>query len=89
MPIKQEKAFEILGDKIKIVHMHNNCGFHDDHVVPTLGTIDWKSVMPALKKCGYNGEFSLEVDYFDMNTELESYFVHGYDSLCMLERYFK
>lgn len=88
MPVKQEKAFEILGDKIKIVHMHNNCGFHDDHVSPTLGTIDWKNVMPAFKKCGYNGVFSLELSYFDMKTELESYFAHGYDALCMLEKYF-
>ncbi len=88
MPVKQEKAFKILGDKIKIVHMHNNCGFHDDHVVPTLGTIDWKNVMPALKKCGYNGAFSLEIDYYNMETELKSYFIHGYDALCMLEKYF-
>ncbi len=45
MPIKQEKAFKILGDKIKIVHMHNNYRFNDDHVAPTLGTIDWESLI--------------------------------------------
>lgn len=88
MPIKQEKAFKILGDKIRIVHIHNNYRFCDSHVVPTLGTIDWESVMPSLKKCGYNGDFSLEVNYFNMDTELKSYFVHGYDSLGMLEQYF-
>ncbi len=88
MPIKQEKAFKILGDKIRIVHMHNNHRFNDDHVMPTLGTIDWENVMPALKKCGYNGDFSLEVNYFNMTTELKSYFVHGYDALCMLEKHF-
>ncbi len=88
MPIKQEKAFKILGDKIRIVHMHNNYRFNDDHVMPTLGTIDWESVMPALKKCGYDGDFSIEINYFKMETELKSYFVHGYDALCMLERHF-
>lgn len=88
MPIKQEKAFKILGDKIRIVHMHNNHRFHDDHIMPTLGTIDWENVMPALQKCGYAGDFSLEVNYFNMTTELESYFVHGYDALGMLEEHF-
>jgi len=89
MPIKQEKAFKIFGDKIKIVHMHNNYRFNDDHVAPTLGTIDWKNLMPAFKKCGYDGAFSLELNYFNMDTELKSYFAHGYDALCMIERYFK
>lgn len=89
MPIKQEKAFKILGDKIKITHIHNNYGYCDSHVVPTLGTIDWERVMHAFFECGYKGAFNLEVNYFKMTTELKSYFAHGKDGLCMLEKYFK
>ncbi len=88
MPIKQEKAFKILGDKIRITHIHNNYGYCDSHVVPTLGTIDWANVMPALKNSGYDGAFALELNFFKMTSELKSYFAHGYDGLCMLEKHF-
>lgn len=88
MPIKQEKAFGILGDKIKITHIHNNFKFCDAHIMPSLGTIDWENVMPAFKKCGYNGDFSLEIKYFNMNDEVKSYYLFGYDCLCVLEKYF-
>ena len=88
MPVSQEKAFELLGDRIKITHIHNNFGFYDNHIMPPLGNISWETLMPALKKCGYNGDFALEIKYFTMTTELESYYRFGYDCLCKLERYF-
>ncbi len=89
MAVKQEKAFAILGDLIKIVHIANNYKFNDDHNLPSFGYADWKSIMPALYKCGYNGSFSLEVHYPYDNAGLTTFFMHGKDSLSMLEKYFK
>lgn len=89
MAFRQEKAFEILGDKIRMVHMANNYKFNDDHNIPTFGYADWKNIMPALYKCGYSGDFTLEVHYPYDDAGLTSFFKHGLDSLLMLESYFK
>lgn len=49
-----------LGDKIKVLHIHDNkCG-KDLHLMPYFGTIDWKAFAGALKDIGYDGVFSLE-----------------------------
>ena len=49
-----------LGDKIKVIHVHDNkCG-KDLHLMPYFGTIDWKAFALALKDIGFDGVFSLE-----------------------------
>ena len=49
-----------LGDKIKVLHVHDNkCG-KDLHLMPYFGTIDWKAFARSLKDIGYDGVFSLE-----------------------------
>ncbi len=49
-----------LGDKIKVLHIHDNkCG-KDLHLMPYFGTIDWKAFARSLKDIGYDGVFSLE-----------------------------
>ena len=88
MPTRQERAFEIFGDKIKITHVASNRGYFDDHLVPTVGTVNWRSIMPALRRCGYDGALNLELNYYDMGKALKSYFAHGYDGLLMLEEFY-
>ena len=88
MPVRQQRAFELFGDRVKITHVASNRGYFDDHLVPTVGTIDWRNIMPALKRAGYNGALNLEINYYDMGTALKSYLAHGYDGLCMLESFF-
>ena len=49
-----------LGNKIKVLHVHDNkCG-KDLHLMPYFGTIDWKAFARSLKDIGYDGVFSLE-----------------------------
>ena len=88
LSVRQERAFELIGDKIKITHVASNRGYFDDHLVPTVGTVNWRSIMPALKRAGYSGALNLELNYYDMGRALKSYFAHGYDGLCMLEEFF-
>lgn len=88
MATRQERALELFGDRIKITHIASNRGYFDDHLVPTVGTVNWRSLMPLFKKCGYNGALNLELNYYDMGSALKSYFAHGYDGLCMLEELF-
>ena len=33
----------------------------DEHRVPYIGNVNWEAVMPALKRIGYEGDFSFEV----------------------------
>lgn len=54
-------AIRKLGDKIKVIHAHDNKLIKDDHFPPFFGEMDWKGVMTALKEVGFNGVFNLEL----------------------------
>ena len=49
-----------LGDKIKVLHVHDNRNGIDLHLMPYYGIIDWNGFYKALKEIGYEGVFSLE-----------------------------
>lgn len=51
----------LLGNRIKALHVADNRGKGDDHVLPFFGNIDWKLCMTALKEIGYAGELTYEV----------------------------
>jgi sugar phosphate isomerase/epimerase len=42
------KAFELLGARVKQVHLHDNGGEKDEHCWPGEGTIDWTSVRTGI-----------------------------------------
>ena len=45
-------AFNLMKDRIRSTHVHDNNGKEDKHLFPTVaegGTIDWKATMPLLK----------------------------------------
>ena len=47
-----EAAFDILKERIRSTHVHDNNGLDDKHLFPLLGeggTVDWKAVMPLLR----------------------------------------
>ena len=50
-----------LGSRLRVLHLHDNYGTKDDHSLPFLGTVDWPSVMRALRDIGYEGTFNYEV----------------------------
>ena len=55
------KSIKLLGDDLKVVHMHDNFGTEDDrHYFPFRGTIDWDLVIKALNEIGYKGTVNLE-----------------------------
>ena len=54
-----------LGHRTKVLHIHDNGGIEDDHLIPTRGVIDWKRFATTLGEVGYNGTFNFEVyDHF-------------------------
>ncbi len=62
---KPEDAIRLLGDKLKVLHVHDNRWRRDMHMFPQYGMIDWTEVAKALKDIGFKGCFSLELDFPD------------------------
>lgn len=53
-------AVRELGSEIRVMHVHDNMGNSDAHMVPGTGVIDWQDFARALHEIGYDGVFSLE-----------------------------
>ena len=45
---------------LKVLHIHDNSGQRDEHLLPYFGTADWDSFTSALAEIGYEGPIMLE-----------------------------
>lgn len=57
---------------IKGLHVQDNDGITDQHLIPGLGKIDWDNVLTALADYGYDGDFTLEVTSFMRATPVDA-----------------
>ena len=53
-------AVRYIGDRLEALHIHDNGGESDEHLVPGDGIIDWDAFALALAEIGYKGVVSLE-----------------------------
>lgn len=53
-------AVRLIGDKLAALHIHDNMGDKDSHLIPGDGIIDWEAFAKALKDIDYSGVISLE-----------------------------
>lgn len=51
----------LFGDRIRVLHLHDNSGTADQHLIPGQGSIRWKAVFDALQEIGYDGYYNYEV----------------------------
>lgn len=58
------QMIETLGDFVGCIHLHDNNCLHDNHNMPFAYAIDFDSMIAALRKIGYKGDITLEVDGF-------------------------
>lgn len=56
----QPQALEMIGDRLIALHVQDNYGVTDDHLLPYHGTVQWEPIMRTLKKIGYKGVFAYE-----------------------------
>jgi sugar phosphate isomerase/epimerase len=49
------------GDRLSMVHIHDNDGESDSHLMPGMGSIDWAAVEKNLLESGFDGEYCIEV----------------------------
>ena len=57
----QSIALRKVGKRLKCVHIDDNFGVTDNHLVPFAGVIDWHRIFPVLAEIGYEGECNFEV----------------------------
>lgn len=53
-------AVRMAGSDLKVLHVHDNGGEMDEHLVPKKGVIDWQDFKQALQEIGFEGVYSLE-----------------------------
>ena len=54
-------ALRIAGSHLITLHIQDNHGEQDEHLLPDLGQIDWTGVSQALKDIDYRGVFMYEL----------------------------
>ena len=52
---------KVLGNRTRVLHVQDNLGAKDDHLIPTEGTINWKKFATALGEIDYQGTFNFEI----------------------------
>lgn len=69
MPVRE--VVNVLGHRLKSLHVHDNDGLHDSHTAPGLGTVDWEGFCLGLRDVGYTGDFVYEAHQFHLTFDDE------------------
>ena len=54
------EAIQALGSRLVALHIHDNGGITDDHVIPYTGVTIWNRFLRGLAETGYTGTLSFE-----------------------------
>lgn len=61
----EEMIYALGGERLKVLHIHDNNGQRDLHTIPYLGGMaEWNSIMRALKGINYGGSLNFEAGNF-------------------------
>lgn len=55
-------AARLMGDYIRVLHVHDNDGTHDWHQLPFFGVTDWADFGAALREIGFDGVLNFETN---------------------------
>ena len=55
------EALRVVADHLVTLHIHDNNGEKDEHLLPGMGEISWPGVTGALRDIGYDGVFLYEL----------------------------
>ncbi|MBE7020687.1 MAG: sugar phosphate isomerase/epimerase [Ruminococcaceae bacterium] len=77
------ESIKALGESIEVLHLHDNQGFYDSHLMPlngAFGAIDWAVVFDALNEVGYKGAYNWELGLGCFGNYLDQAlpYIHGY-----------
>lgn len=79
--LNDELDLSLFKDRIYAIHLHDNDGSADQHLIPFDGTINWNKNLRKIKDNGYEGPVTLELiyspNYKNMNPLL--FYKKGYE----------
>jgi len=58
--LDQRLAIASLGARLKVLHVQDNDGAQDNHLLPFCGSVRWDDVLAGLREAGYAGAFTFE-----------------------------
>ena len=58
------KDLNVIGSRLRAVHVQDNCGISDSHVMPFFGSTDWADAMAGLADIRYEGDLTYEIQEF-------------------------
>lgn len=68
--LDQYDSLAALGEKLKVLHIHDNYGATDNHNPPYFGNIDWERFVAGLRDIGFGGMFNFEINVSAMPEQL-------------------
>ena len=54
-------AIETVSERLVVVHLNDNQGRADEHLIPFEGTVDWPAALTEVQKVGYDGTLMFEL----------------------------
>ena len=64
------EALRTIGEHLITLHLHDNHGQQDEHLLPGRGTVDWNGVVGALNEIEYPGVFMYELSRSEDLTQI-------------------
>lgn len=77
------------GDKLICVHLHDNNGESDEHLIPFSGNINWRVLARNLKAARFKGPLTCEAVYSDVGGDEKEYVGRIRAALDRFDIYFK
>lgn len=77
-----QKNLLALGSRLTCLHVADNHGTKDEHLMPFYGTVPWETCMETLATIGYTGDLTYEVMFFSqyLPKDLQrSFLKHAWD----------
>lgn len=68
--LPQGDSLRYLGSRLTALHVNDNNGNKDDHLLPFWGTVDWHDAMQGLRDSGYDGCFNYECRMIKIPSDL-------------------
>ncbi len=60
--VQQSEALAYIGKRLKVIHVNDNRGIDDEHILPFTGNVEWKDAMHGLALAGFEGLFNFELN---------------------------
>lgn len=83
---KQSEQMKILDGKLDVLHIHDNDGKKDSHLLPFRGTVDWEDVAFGMRCCHFEGILDVEVSAWALDGAKEIREQFGRDAVSAAKR---